>query len=103
MRLLERIAGPLTFGKMLESIRKCDALTQDEYARRLGVSKSHLCDVEKGRKAVSPARAARWSQQLGYPESVFVQLALQSELDASGLEYSVSLSARRAMKRTGRA
>jgi len=41
--------------------------------KRLGVSKSHLCDLEKGRKTVSPERAARWAQILGYPESVLAQ------------------------------
>jgi transcriptional regulator with XRE-family HTH domain len=51
------------------------------------VSKSHLCDIEKGRKTVSPERAAKWARVLGYPESVFVRLAIQGELDAAGLRY----------------
>ena len=33
-------------------------LSEAELARRLGVSRSHLCNVEKGRKMVSPERAA---------------------------------------------
>ena len=59
----------------------------------LGVSKSHLCDVEKGRKTVSPERAARWAHILGYPESVLVRLAMQGELDAAGLKYRVAIEA----------
>ena len=51
----------------------------------LSVSKSHLCDVEKGRKTVSPEQAARWARILGYPESVLVRLAIQGTLDAAGL------------------
>ena len=57
------------------------------------MSKSHLCDVEKGRKTVSPERAAKWARVLGYPESVFVRLAIQGELDAAGLRYEVEIEA----------
>lgn len=61
-RLLEEIArGALTLGRTIESIRKSEELSQDECARKLGVSKSHPRDVEKGRKTVSPERAAKWA------------------------------------------
>lgn len=94
MKILETIAGgPLTLGRAIESIRKSEELTQDECAKKLGVSKSHLCDVEKGRKTVSSERAAKWARILGYPESVLVQLALQGELDAAGLKYRVDIEA----------
>lgn len=92
MELLEQLAGgPLTFGRAVEAVRKGAGLTQDECATKLGVSKSHLCDVEKGRKTASPERAARWARVLGYPESVLVRLALQGALDAAGLKYRVEL------------
>jgi antitoxin HigA-1 len=94
VKLLEKLTGgPLTLGRAIESIRKSEDLSQDECARKLGVSKSHLCDVEKGRKTVSPERAAKWARILGYPESVMVQLALQGELDAAGLKYRVAIEA----------
>jgi transcriptional regulator with XRE-family HTH domain len=94
IRALERLCGgPLTFGQALVAIRKCDEIPQDACARRLKISKSHLCDIEKGRKTVSPERAAKWAAILGYPESVFVQLAIQAELDAAGLNYRVAIEA----------
>jgi antitoxin HigA-1 len=94
MRLLEQLAGgPLTLGRAVESIRRCEEWTQEECAKKLGVSKSHLCDVEKGRKTLSPERAARWARILGQPESVFVRLAMQGELDAAGLKYRVTIKA----------
>jgi antitoxin HigA-1 len=94
MTLLEKLAGgPLTLGRAIESIRKGEGLSQDECAKKLRVSKSHLCDVEKGRKTVSPERAAKWARVLGYPESVMVRLALQGELDAAGLKYRVEIEA----------
>ena len=94
MKLLERLSdGPLTFARAIASVRRCEELSQDECASRLGISKSHLCDVEKGRKTVSPERAAKWARALGYPETVFVRLAIQAELDAAGLKYRVEIEA----------
>lgn len=94
MKRLEKISGgSLTLGRAIESIRKSEDLSQDECAKKLGVSKSHLCDVEKGRKTVSPERAAKWARTLGYPESVLVRLAIQGELDAAGLRYRVEIEA----------
>ena len=94
MKRLEKISGgPLTLGRAIESIRTGEDLSQDECAKKLGVSKSHLCDVEKSRKTVSPERAARWARALGYPESVLVRLAIQDGLDAAGLKYKVAIEA----------
>lgn len=49
--------------------------------------------MEKGRKTLSPERAAKWARILGYPESVFIRLAIQAELDAAGLKYKVEIEA----------
>lgn len=94
IQTLERLSGgPLTLGRALEAARKSEALSQASCAEKLGVSKSHLCDVEKGRKTVSPERAAAWARLLGYPESTFVRLAIQGALDAAGLRYRVGIEA----------
>jgi transcriptional regulator with XRE-family HTH domain len=94
MKLMEELlGGPLTLSLAIESLRKGEGLSQEACAKRLKISKSHLCDVEKGRKLVSPERAAKWARLLGYPESVLVQLALQAELDAAGLKYTVAIEA----------
>ena len=94
MKLLEKLTGgPLTLARAIETVRKSEELSQDACAKKLGVSKSHRCDVEKGRKTVSPERAAKWARVLGYPESVLVRLAIQAELDAAGLKYKVEINA----------
>jgi len=94
MKLMEQLSGgPLTLGLAVESLRKGEHLSQEACAKQLKISKSHLCDVEKGRKLVSPERAAKWARLLGYPESVLVRLALQAELDAAGLKYTVVIAA----------
>ena len=77
LRFLEGVTGgPVTFGKLLEAIRQGEEKTQPEFAKRLRLSKSHLNDIEKGRKAVSPERAARFAKSLGYSQERFVALAL---------------------------
>jgi transcriptional regulator with XRE-family HTH domain len=94
IKLMERLtAGPLTFGKMLQAVREGDELTLEAFAKRLGVSRQNLCDIEKARKGVSPERAARWARLLGYPEAQWLRLALQAELDAAGLKYRVEIAA----------
>ena len=85
------IGGPLTFARLMSSFRLCEGWSMAEMAEKLGVSRSHVNDVEKGRKAVSPARAAEWARKLGYGESLFVRLALQDLLDETGLNMSVEL------------
>lgn len=93
-KLMERLTGgPLTFGKMIQALREGDELTLEAFARQLGVSRQNLCDIEKGRKGVSPERAARWARLLGYPEAQWLRLALQAELDAAGLKYRVEIEA----------
>lgn len=91
--LIERMIGEkLTFGDMINSIRLCDEVTLETFANKLGISKSHLCDIEKGRKTVSPERAFNFAKTLGYPEKQFVQLALQHVLDSAGIDMKVEVA-----------
>ena len=62
LKFLEDTAGrPLTLGGLLESIRLGKAMSQAAFAKKLGISSSHLCDIEKDRKVVGPERAARFA------------------------------------------
>lgn len=93
VRILEKALGEsLSFGVRLSSIRKGEGETLEIFATKLGLSKQHLNDIEKGRKAVSPERAARFAQILGFAEDRFIQLALQDQLIQAGLNYKVHVS-----------
>ena len=85
---LERrlLGGPLTFGEAIESLRVRDEVTQTVLAKKIGISRQYLCDVEKGRRLVSPEQAARFAKAFGHPAHVLVQLALQDSIRASGLK-----------------
>jgi hypothetical protein len=54
---------------------------------------SHLCDIEKRRKVVSPEQAARFATSLGRSQQQFVRLALQGLVDETGLKMKVDVAA----------
>ena len=91
---LEKLTGgPLTFGRLINATRLSEGMSLESFARQLGVSRAYLCDVEKGRRAVSVERAASWARKLGYLEAQYVALALQAEVNAAGLKLRVSVEA----------
>ena len=92
--LLEQLSGgPLTFGRLLTAIREGEEMAQVDFAAKLGISRSHLCDIEKGRKVVGAARAARIAKILGYSPESFVALALQAQIREAGLKLNVTVEA----------
>jgi len=88
---LEGLDGSLRFGELIASIREGEEWSQDHLGRLLGASKQHISEVERNRKTVSPERAATWARVLGYSEKLFVELALQAELERAELSYVVHL------------
>lgn len=94
LRYLEKLSGgPLTLGKTLRAIREGEEMSLAVFAAQLGVSRQNLCDVEQGRRTVSPARAAEWAKTLGYSAPQFVRLALQDQINEAGLKLRVSIVA----------
>jgi transcriptional regulator with XRE-family HTH domain len=89
---IEQIAGgKLTLGRLILAIRKCEAMTQVEFAKKLCCSKQHLCDVEHDRKNVSPKMAASYAKILGYSKEQFVRLALQNIINRDKLKMIVEV------------
>jgi transcriptional regulator with XRE-family HTH domain len=87
------LGGPLTLGAALEGIRATVELSQVEFARKLGISKANLCDIEKGRRFVSPDKAAEFARRLGHPVTTFVKISLQDQLRRAGLKLKVEVKA----------
>ena len=91
-RFLEELRGePLTFGRMIESIRTADEISQVALAKKMRMSRAHLCDIEKGRRTVSVERAAQFAKALGYSVHQFVATALQDQLRKAGVSGTVHL------------
>ncbi len=93
-KFLERLrGGPLTFGRMLASIRRADEVVQADLARRMGISRARLCDIENGRRAVTVEGAAQFARVLGYSVNQFVAVAVEDQLRKAGLKVKVRLEA----------
>ena len=90
---LETVVGPMSFGKMIEAIRMTDEVSQVSLAKKLGISRAHLCDIEKGRRSVSAKRAAQFARALGYPGWIFLQTALEDQVRDAGLRFKVTVRA----------
>jgi len=94
MEFLEELTGgPLTFGEALAAVRDRENISQTELARKAGVRRSTICDLEKGRRLPSPELAARYAKILRHSEKQFIRLALQDQLRKAGIKYQVNLEA----------
>jgi len=91
--LLERQTGPRTFGMFLRSARTSMDLTQAAMARKLGISRGTLCDMEKGRQLVSPTLALKIAKIAGMSTTVAVKACLQDQLNKAKIKLTVDLSA----------
>jgi len=78
---------------MIASVRVADEIPQAELARRLGISRANLCDIEKGRRSVTVKRAAQFARILGYSVNQFVAVAVEDQLRKAGLKVQVRLEA----------
>ena len=94
MKFLDQVIGsPMTLGSVIESLRLAEDKTQSAYAKRLGISQTHLSQIETGIKTVSPERAKKFAKILGYSEVSFVQLAIQDMFAKLGINMKVTLEA----------
>jgi transcriptional regulator with XRE-family HTH domain len=88
---LEARLGPMTVGLFIKAFRQADGFSQTEYAKKLKISKANLCDIEKGRKLVSPNRAAKIAKALKVPETLLLKLSIQDSLRQAKLIYQIEL------------
>ena len=78
--VLERLNGPLTFGRFVVAERMREGLTQAELARRIGMSRAKLCDIEKSRQLVSVALAAKIAKKAKWSPEVAIEACLQDQV-----------------------
>lgn len=87
------MGGPLTLGGALAAIREGDGESLSEFSERLGISRTHLSDIEHGRRSVSLERAAKFAAALRQNQAQFVRLALQDQVRDAGLKLRVDVHA----------
>ncbi len=89
--LKELNLGPITFGFTLKACRSRSDLSQSQFAKKLGISVSHLSDIENNRKFVTVKRAYDFAIKLDDLPERFVHRALQDILRRAKLPYEVEL------------
>ncbi len=66
--VLEKSLGNFSFAMFILGMHTTLNLSQVVMAKRLGISRSALCEIEKGRKLVSPRSASRYAKKAGFSE-----------------------------------
>lgn len=89
LELVGGLCGAVSFGDLISTFRICDEMSQAEFAQMLDVSESYVSAIENGEQILSPETAAAWAATIGYPGTVFVERALQDQLDRAGLKMTV--------------
>jgi transcriptional regulator with XRE-family HTH domain len=91
--MTSNIGGPLTLGGALSALRESEEESLAVFAEKLSISRTHLSDIEHGRRAVSPERASKFAKALKQNEAQFVRLALQDQIRNAGLQLRVDVHA----------
>lgn len=92
-KFLDDLLGErFSFGSAIKAYRIREDLTQQELGDQLGVSKSHIKDLEKGNVLVSLEKAAKYAKKMGEIEKYFVKLAIQDQVAKAGLDYKVDVA-----------
>jgi transcriptional regulator with XRE-family HTH domain len=86
------IAKTPSLGDYICAIRKSEETSQVNFAKQLGVSKQNLCDIEHGRRFISPKMAAEFATKLGYSVNQFIRLCFQDMLNRDGLKLCVDVA-----------
>ncbi len=85
------IGNKMTFGGLVRSLRLSDEISQVVLAKKLGVSKQFLSDVEHNRKEVGFSFAKKVASVLGYSIEPLLELLIKQQLKRQRLNYVVEL------------
>jgi len=92
LKSLDRRVGVLTVGEFIATWRASEQQSLKDFGKLIGLSATNLCDIEKGRKGVSPEKAAQIAKIIGVPPRLLIRLALEEQLKAAGLKYTVEVN-----------
>ena len=94
LKLLESLIDKEpTFGETIAALREADELSQSVFAKKLGVTRQVLNDIEKGRRPASLAIASQWAKKIGLAPAVLVERAVQDQLNAAKMRLRVKIEA----------
>ena len=88
---MARRLGKLTVGEFLHTWRISEEMSLAGFGKLVGMSVANLCDIEKGRKGVSPEKAEQIAKAIGVPAGLLIRLSIEENLRAAGLKYTVEI------------
>ena len=88
---LEKRLGKLSVGEFLRTWRIAEETSLKDFGKLVGLSVANLCDIEKGRKGVSPEKAEQIAKAIGVPPALLVRLSIEESLQSAGLKYTVEI------------
>lgn len=91
LKATEDIWNKMTFGGLIRSLRKSDEIPQTVLAKKLGVSKQFLSDVEHNRKEVGIDFAKKVATSLGYSIEPLLELLIKQQLKRHRLNYKIEI------------
>jgi antitoxin HigA-1 len=91
LKSLEKRLGKLSVGEFLRTWRTTEEMTPMQFGKLTGLSIANLCDIEKGRKGVSPEKAEQIAKAIGVPPAFLVRLSIEESLQSAGLRYKVEI------------
>ena len=90
-KLLKKTGLSITFANHLESIIETDFEGKSACARKIGMTPQSLNDYIKGKRIPTPSLAGKMAKKLGYPQELFIELALSDLLKRCGYKYLVEI------------
>ncbi|MDR3490557.1 MAG: helix-turn-helix transcriptional regulator [Gammaproteobacteria bacterium] len=87
----KEIWNKMTFGGLVRSLRMSDDISQVAFAKKLGVSKQFLSDVEHNRKDIGINFAKKVASTLGYSIEPLLELLIKQQLKRQHLNYTVEI------------
>jgi transcriptional regulator with XRE-family HTH domain len=91
LEVTKNIWNKMTFGGLVRALRISDEISQVELAKKLGVSKQFLSDVEHNRKDVGISFAKKVASVLGYSIEPLLELLIKQQLKRQRLNYIVEI------------
>ncbi len=83
--------GPFTFATFMLGARTTLNFTQVQMAKKIGITKSALCEIEKGRTLVSAQAAVRYAKKAGFSVTVALEACLQDQLRKANIKKRIRI------------
>jgi transcriptional regulator with XRE-family HTH domain len=81
----KEIREKMTLGNTMRAFRETEEIPLSTLARRLGVTRQFLCDVENDRKNVGVPFIRKFANELGFSPEAFIRIYVRDLLRKGGL------------------